>query len=245
MKKQTESQVIQFLRLAWENSDAGVPFAWERLNHTMAAAMRVALGAFKFEPGDYATAMKEFNGGRWCDPEGSYATAVANGNLSACVSIEKYIGREPIIADDVKMGHVYQANTHLIGDRQKERLHVGCSIRWKGETVKVTSFSGGAAIACSYKRVGEMKACDKCGHTTEWPKEKILHRYTITREAVIAERAERKRKVEIWGRLVDLKAGELVKGELGSTNRDVFDRQPLKKLEKILAKAEKAAEVSS
>lgn len=245
MKKQTESQVIQFLRLAWKNSDAGVPFAWERLNHTMAAAMRVALGAFKFEPGDYATAMKEFNGGRWCDPEGSYATAVANGNTSACVSIEKYLGREPIIADDVKMAGRYDSNTHLIADRQKERLHVGAGFTWKGDRVKITSFSGNAAIACSYRKVGEEESCDKCGHSRSWPREKVAKRYTITREAIIAERAERKRKSEIWERLVDLKAGELVRTELGSTNRDVFDRQPLKKLEKILAKAEKTAEVSA
>jgi hypothetical protein len=269
MKK--DSPCIAFLRLAWSNASKGVPFSWERLNHTMGKAMYVAIGAFKFELGDFEQAQGEFDGGRWCHIEQCYAVAIANGNTSACLSIEKYLGREPIIADLVRVPSPGgDCNVHMTGDRQRERLFVGAQTKWKGETVTVTSFGKDGAVACSYKP-RETGVTDKqfsdwldrlCLKTTKLPKEateklrrlcerdyadysrKILRRYTITREAVIAERAEMKRRSDIETKFVDLcgndKEAVLAQlAKIGVSKSADFFTVPLKKLETLLAKLER------
>ena len=238
-----KSKVMQFITLVWENATKGVPFSYERINHTMQRAMSVALGAFEFELDDYGDICRgDFRVGYWLDCERAYTSAVVNGNTSAVLSIEKHLGREPIIADDVDPPDYWQdRNTHLVGTRQRERLHVGARLMWKGELVTVTSMGQDSATACSYKTTMEAQICPTCRHCRFGEKTKVLHRYTITREAVIANRADRKRRKEIWDRLAAARENDSdgvidsLKAIGVATVAD-FDKAPLKKLEKVLAK---------
>jgi hypothetical protein len=269
-----QSPVIQFITLAWQNATKGVPFSYERINHTMSRAMSVALGAFEFGLNDYAViANGEFGACHWLDTENCYTAAVVNGNTSACLSIEKHLGREPIIADNVDPPKYGDRNTHLVGKRQRERLHVGARFPWKGETVTVTSIGTDSATACSYRKrkdgatdeefgvwlirrdVDQCKLPPKvakllrsmCDDQSHDYSAKVLHRYTITREAVIADRAKRKRRQEILDRLADVRETDLdgpveALKAIGVVTSADFDKAPLKKLEKVLAKfAEKTA----
>jgi hypothetical protein len=245
--KKKESAAIQFIRLAWGNSTAGVPHSYERINHTMQRAVSVALGAFAFELGDWKIISTEFRSGYWLDTERCYTAAIVNGNTSAVASIEAYMGRTPLIADDVDAADDYQdRNTHGVGTRQKERLHVGAKFPWKGETVTVTSMSKDSATACSYTK-DEYVNCKECGGYTSGGSKKLLHRYTITRDGIIAERAEQKRRSEIGDamrKLPDDVQAELrlALAKLHIVSRADFNRAPLAKLEKVFAKFVEAVE---
>ena len=241
-KKQTfPTPVLEFLTLAWGNaSKRGPLFSYERLNHTMQRALFIAVWSFEFQPDDWTDIVKRFSSGYWLETERYYTAAVGNGNLSAIVSIEKHLGRTPLIADEVRVASNWQ-DTNLHGSpgvREKERLHLGAEFTWKGHRVKVTSMGTDSCVACSYKVTREAENCDTCGHTKTWPKEKLHKRFIITRELIIEERAERKRRGEIWDRLCDLSAAEKVQAAIGSAKREDFDRTPLKKLERLLAKIE-------
>lgn len=241
MTKKKESAAIQFIRLAWNNSTAGVPHSYERINHTMQRAVNVALGAFAFEPGDWKIIATEFRSGYWLDTERGYTSAILNGNSSAVASIEAYLGRTPLIADDVDPADDWQnRNTHLVSTRQKERLHVGARFPWKGETVTVTSMGKDSATACSYAKE-EYVRCKECKGYKSGGKQKILHRYTITRDAILAERAEQKRRAEIWDAMHKLPRKvqaelRIALAKLHIVSRADFNRAPLVKLEKVLAK---------
>jgi len=242
MKEKQPSQVIQFLTLAWDNATIDGPlFSCERLNHTMQRTLFVAVWSFQFRLDDWKEITNgRFRTGYWLDTERYYTAAIGNNNASAVASIEQHLGRTPLIADDVKVASNWQ-DTNLHGSpgaRERERLHVGAEFTWKGHKVKVTSMGTDSCVACSYRRVGEAVVCAECHHQIKWPKEKLHKRFTITRESIIDERAERKRRGEIWDRLYELRAGEKVLAVLGSTDRTMFDREPLKKLEKLLAKIE-------
>ena len=239
-----ESQVIQFLSLAWKNATENVPFSYERINHTMQRVLFAAVGSFKFELDDWKKINEGFRSGYWLDTERYYTAAIGNDNASAVASIEKHLGRTPLIADNVRVASVWSdVNTHgSPGERKKERLHVGAKFKWKGHRVTVTSMGTDSCVACSYVVTNERDECDACGHVTNWPREKVGRRFTITREDIMQDRAERKRRDEIWSRLVVLEAGSDVKRLIGSTNRDDFDKLPLKKLEKMLAQIEKLKE---
>jgi hypothetical protein len=71
-------------------------------------------------------------------------------------------------------------------------LIVGAEFFWKGERVKVGSFNDakGCFFANSITRDVEQENCPICRNITKWPKDKILHRYTIT-HAMLAEEKKR------------------------------------------------------
>jgi hypothetical protein len=158
-------------------------------------------------------------------------------------AIESYLGRTPLIADDVDAADDWQnRNTHLVSTRQRERLHVGAKFPWKGETVTVTSMGTDSATACSYAKE-EYVRCELCNGYKSGGSNKLLHRYTITRDAIIAERAEQKRRKEIITEFQKLAADDGVRIDILNALKMPEDATagdlnavPLSKLEKVLAK---------
>lgn len=228
MPKDKRSAVIQLLDLIWENANAAVDHSWERLNHAMYAALKMAVGAgFEWHASDFKHVVENYSSGRWISDstEWVYTLAVVCGNSSAFKSYEAWANREPFIADDVGLRE-YSAGgyMHMTGDRQKERLAVGFTFPWRGYTVKVTSFAkdGKSLTACSYKPRAEGEYGDK-----------VEKRFTITRDDIIADRAERKERKEIADKLKGNKDAIEALNKAGVKTQKDFARAPIAKLRKI------------
>lgn len=197
------------------------------MNTAMRKALQLAIGAgFEFVKADFEN-LSKFRSGYWIgdSDEWVYSMAIAEGNYSAAVAFEQWKGREPIIADNVDPGERHSSYAHMSGKRAKERLHVGCHFEWHGEKVKVTSFTDkGDAVACVYH-----PAEGEYGRES-----KIKKRYTVTRELVIQERAERKQRAAIVEELISLKLnGEKCRSAFGVTTMKEVEAMPFKKFVKI------------
>jgi hypothetical protein len=185
-KTKSDSPALAFVRLAWDCACTGVPHAWLPYNQAVRTAAHLAAESFRWATGDIDEMwmLRNSRYGIWkCLGENGletlYTLAVRSGNRTFCEEYERFTGRPPIIADDVN-------------DRQKDRLCVGSKFTWKGEQVEVTSFAkDGAAVACSYTEIRPAEVCPTCRCFRSMGKTKILHRYRITRDDVIADRKER------------------------------------------------------
>lgn len=191
MTKQTKSPAYQLIEFVWSNT-AHDP--WERLNHCMADAVELAIGAgMRFANGDFASIFREFRGAYWFgSPRGErfYSLACLVDNVSACQSFEAFMRRRPIIVDNVHCdcdwGGYMHANTVR---RKRGRIAAGFSFPWNGETVTVTSMPCGddPAIACAYSPYDDSNL------------RRVLRRYKITADIVVAERAKRKKEAGAAG----------------------------------------------
>lgn len=171
-RKKKESPALQLVLHVWASSCKAAPHSWERLNHTMADAVKIAItGGLEFEAGDFNVIEKECRPGYWLYIESAYATAVSTRNQSAYKAIEHYLGREPIIADGVS-------------GRGRGRLAEGCTFDYQGLRPTVTSFRNGYVVACTYKPNNEDEY-----------RSKVDRRFTLTREDIIADRADQKERV--------------------------------------------------
>jgi hypothetical protein len=195
-KKRAEpkSAVIVLLDHVWSSTNRSTTHSYERLNHAMRSALEMAAGyGFKFAPDDVQYILSNYRSHYWIgeSDEWLYGTAVAAGNMSAIQSFEKAKGREPFIAEQVNLSVGHSGYLHGgAGTRQRERLVVGASFKWQGQTVKVTSFAKdqGHVNCCSYKRV-------KGG---AYYSDKIDKRFKITWAELLEGRAfERERKALI------------------------------------------------
>lgn len=222
-----KSAAIRFLDMTWKWANSETPHSWERLNHAMHGALKLAIGAgFPFGKNDIAYIHSNYNSGFWLgdSDEWIYSDAILAGNASCFKSYELHYGREPIIADDVSFSP-NSAYLHGGSGRAKERLAVGFSFPWKGYKVTVTSFNDEkkSLTACSYKKT------DSGYHR------KVEKRFTITRDDILAERAERKERADIEKQLVDYQQqnglNDLVDA-LGVSSKEEFDRLPMSKLRK-------------
>jgi hypothetical protein len=116
---------------------------------------------------------------------------VAVGNRSAIESFEACFKRTGFIADKVKLGRgggqgfLHGSSSY----RQKERLAVGSRFTWKGIEVSVTSFAEDSSYLTAFSYRGE-----SCGNS------KTDKRFKITREDIIADRKERKKRAAIRSR---------------------------------------------
>lgn len=173
---EAKKPVVEFLTIAWIHA-GGDPHSWGEFNSRINQVTHIVAAGFPWNVGDIDELMKL---GSWrgrittclgeCGFEGIYSTAVRNHNVSAYKEIERYIGRNPIIADGAN-------------GRKRDRLCVGAEFEWKGEQVRVTSFNkDGKAICCSYSHI---KA--EYGYT-----EKLKKRYTIGSDDIKADRKARK-----------------------------------------------------
>ena len=184
-----QSPALKLMLMTYRECCDEAPFSWDRMNTAMSRAMRIAIsGGFRFNEGDFREIPTQCLGCYWRDLEGCYATAVADENMSAIKAFEAEYGRVGFIADNVTDGcgnWSHFGNT--ASTRKRGRLAVGSEFPWKGEKACVTSFAADNSYftACSY---------DITRHPTKYyvTSKKILHRYKITREMIIADRAERK-----------------------------------------------------
>ncbi len=174
-----QSPAYKLLALVWENTPPG---SWDRVNHAMRAAMKLAiLAGLRFDQADFGVVCCVFRGGYWYRSEDWYAMAVAAGNIAAAHALESYLERKPFIADDVDPGQ-NETYAHSTGTRKRGRLAVGLRFPWKGFRVTVTSFAddGTYLTACVY---------------SAWkPDEsrKVEKRFRITVADIQADRKERK-----------------------------------------------------
>lgn len=226
-KKPKPGAANDLLSLVWKNTNAATAHSYERLNVAMRRTLALAIGAgFKFTVADFKK-LDAFRSGYWlgADDEWCYSLAVAEGNYSAAVAWEEYNEREPIIADKVYPAPRHDGGfAHMSGTREKERLHVGCTFPWMGhDRVTVTSFNAaGAAVAVAYAAgPGDTR--------------KVARRFAITREAVIAARAEVAQREKIIAELGALKATPAVdfQKEFGVKAMAALRAMPLKKFVRI------------
>lgn len=207
MKAENKSGAVQLLDLVWEHRHDATSHSWLKTNHAMYSALMLAIKAgFAFDLEDFSKFGAMYRFGYWAGATGVesfYQTAVLYRNASAYHSIEKYLGRKPFI---------YPANLHaMTGDgpagQGLERLVIGAGFRWRGEMATVTSFNDDKQTftACSYNRISGT-SCGSCGKYNEYPKDTLLHRYSISH--------------------ADLKAAKK-QSRVGTQNSAIDNRQPL------------------
>lgn len=189
MKNKGDSAPIQLLQLIWDNALRVTGDSWRRLNESLQGGLSLAIrSGMKFGPNDFTLIEERYRPEYWMqlgsdDGEGWFAKAVVNDNVSATVAFENWKDREPFIWNDIRCAD----GTTFEGFR---RLFVGAWFTWKDEHVSVTKFVNDedAIRACSYVQ--------EKGKPWHWSRSKILHRYTIKREELLAIRnAERKAKI--------------------------------------------------
>lgn len=188
MAKKAESEVIRFLRIAWNSW----PGSWQRYNDQVRRAVEICAEWFHWELGDIDRMLVTFRNRRYGilksighrGLEGLYARAVRAGNGSYCREYERYAGRAPIIADNVN-------------GRSRDRLCVGSTFTWNGEELRVTSFTpDGQAIACSYETVTDAQVCPTCRTCTRSAIAKMKRRYAISADDVKRDRKARRKAAE-------------------------------------------------
>jgi hypothetical protein len=253
------SAVTEFLDVVWDNANNDIGHSWERLNHAMHSALKLTIGAgFEFLPGDFDHIFSHYSSGRWIgESEWCYALAIFVGNVSACGSFEVSRKRLAFIADDVTPGERWSNGgwLHMVGDRKRGRLAVGFRFPWRGEKVTVTSFAadGQSLTACSYHREQipidppATKGRRVVGAPMEpMPKNfkdgcytsKVKKRYVITREAIIANRKDRKRRDELLDVVMKLDgtSREAIIVALNSSTQKDWDILPVAKIEAEIKK---------
>ena len=154
-RAEPETPVFRFVKLAWCWS-GGQPHSWERYNAQVRDTVHMTVAGFQWAEGDMDAVMSLANdryGIKRCLGENGiekmYRRAVQHNNASAYHEIERYLGREPIIADNVD-------------GRKKGRLYVGGVFTWEGMLVEVTSFNGdGKAVCCRYANSAGRRAPDR------------------------------------------------------------------------------------
>ena len=100
-----ESGPIRLLSLVRSGTNSATPHSWERLNHSMQAALRLAIGSgMLFRSGDFRRIYSEFRGHMWFSREDAYGLAVFVGNGSAVAAFEADLERTAFIADGVRPG---------------------------------------------------------------------------------------------------------------------------------------------
>lgn len=93
------------------------------LNGVMRSAVYLAIRArMRFPGGLFRESGKDWGMSYWSDIPGWYTEAVAEGNVSACVAIETYLGRKPFLSPE------------------GERLGLNSRFRWNGLGYRVTAW---------------------------------------------------------------------------------------------------------
>ncbi len=203
----SETDVLKFVGLAWENRGHKAPFSWDRVNRTMRSAILLAVEVgFEFTRDDLLALYhpKRYHASYYLDIEGFYGVAVTTNNRSAARAAEAYLGRKPFIFVDIEPP-TYAYGQARAYERKRGRLAIGYWFTWKDERVRVTSFSedGSYLVACSYKgdevikqeaddrvlRPGAREIIDEAAY---WQSEKIKHRYKLTPKDLRDEARNRK-----------------------------------------------------
>ena len=109
MTTYNDSPVVQFMRLAWAHC-GGKPHSWREYNWQILDALEIAVAGMPWREGDadvvFNLGVRGYSSGiRRClvgdGFDGLYTIAVHLNNMSAIKELERYMGRQPIIVDDV------------------------------------------------------------------------------------------------------------------------------------------------
>lgn len=238
MAKKKKSACIELLDLVWANANNAIPHSWERLNHAMSSALRLAIGSgFELLETDILHVFKNYRSGYWIgeSDEWIYCHAIACNNMSAIKSFESAKGRTPFIADNVSIGGRYRVRSEFMhggcGTRKKERLAVGAEFPYRGLTLRVTSFAADSSYinCCSYKKR------DSDGSQ----REKIDKRFKLTVEDIRLDRAERKERdvllCQILKHIEQHNDRESVEQALGIKSMNDYAKLPIEKIREVVA----------
>ena len=199
-KKAPKSAVIELMELVWANANRATGHSWERKNHALRGALKMAIGAgFEFAARDLDVIANDFGFGYWCgeSDEWIYGLAIQVGNMSAIHEFERWKSREPFIAENLDISERSGSYVHLTGKRKKERLHVGCTFMWQGHKVVVNSFAKDSA----YVNVGAYKKVKSTNGRYSSYSDKLERRFKITREELLTGRAEDRERRRLRERL--------------------------------------------
>jgi hypothetical protein len=177
------SAAYRLLELVWKNVCACTGHSWERINHSMAAALALAIrSGMRFGREDFARFAVDFNSGFWIlndgghmYGEGIYRLALYCDNLSAARSFEAWKKRPPYIVDRI-FGDAYRSG----------RIALRSKFIWQEKTVTVTSFAddGQSIVACAYDKKFENGRLN----------EKLTRRFRITYDAFREEMSRRRKE---------------------------------------------------
>ena len=179
------------MSMLWDHRQEATDHSWLRMNQGLREGLFLAVKlGLEFHENDIGEISKRFRGGYWFGDnfESFYTCAVVYGNRSAWKAYETYANRKPFIWTPARLRQTWGGGGQ--GINNPHRLTVGCEFVWKGEWVTVTSFNDEKChlVAQSYSRP-EGERCESCDSQKTWPKQKILHRYTITHEDLRMEKA--------------------------------------------------------
>lgn len=193
--KANESPAVQLIAHLWGKSQEATGHSWLRLNQGLREGLFLAVKiGMEFAENDFNEMYRRFRGSYWMgDTEQFYRCAVEYNNRSAWKAYETGVKRTPFIWTPADLNASWGGGGK--GVTNPPRLVVGTTFQWKGEKVTVTSFNDdkGYLVAQSYTQE-ESEDCETCGHSKTYPKDKILHRYTITHEDFKAEKKAIKAK---------------------------------------------------
>jgi hypothetical protein len=145
------SSALTLIKHVWDHSLEATGHSWERLNHSMYSAVKLAINAgMAFEETDFRYIADNMRIGYWsgCDSgEDWYSLAINKNHASAAHAYEYWRGRKPFLIQPTD------------SNKNRIRLHVGAIFDWHHKLaervprVKVTSFSKdqSAVIAVRYK----------------------------------------------------------------------------------------------
>lgn len=156
MSRSKMSPARALVMLVWDNCKAQ---SWIRLNHTMQAALSLAISSgMKFDEADIETIYQATRGHFWFGSRAEtqfFSLAVESGNVSACRAWEDFAGRTPYILGGKRLYIGAQVDGSLLEKLQREPVF---GIR-PPQGVFVTSFGG------------EDTGVNLCVYEETWPKE--------------------------------------------------------------------------
>ena len=183
-KRKRRSPAYKLLEHVWENEGHKQERSWDRLNHSMYAALKLAITSLmRFDRDDFEKIAQDFRIGYWGGNERhmcgeNFYTAACAGtygqNMSACLSFEQWKQRKPFL--------VLRSQSENV----KVRVHIGASFEWPDWKTKVmrrlcvTSFSEDATYFTAVQR--------------EWDsgRQKVKKRFNINHEQIAEYHAKLK-----------------------------------------------------
>jgi hypothetical protein len=189
------SAALALIAMLWDHRQEATGHSWLRMNQGLREGLFLAVKlGLEFHENDIVEISKRFRGGYWFGDnfESLYTCAVVYGNRSAWKAYETYANRTPFIWKPAILRTTCGGGGQ--GINNPARLTEGCQLDWKGERVTVTSFNDekGYLVAQSYTQP-DGEECEACGRQKTWPKEKILHRYTLTHADLKVAKSELKK----------------------------------------------------
>lgn len=261
------SPALTLMLHVWRHRYNSVPFSWER---GMQDALRLAITAgLTFEPSDFGVIMDKCRAYRWLDGEVMYAVAVSARNYSAAKAMEFCYDRPPFIADDVEgrlhgHGSMFRRKRERLAVGFTFSYHgyrpgvtsfrndkvIACTYRpcvWEYEAERTVIEAATAMYDQADPQVGgqaelinavaQLKNVQAHGNQQRKPH----RRFTISREDIIADRADRKQRewmlvkgLEAWGDEAAKKFVEYLK--VDSKSRAEFFQLPRKRIDAALKK---------